>query len=158
MNKKVFYISMGILAVMYFVIGLVSWVNAILIPYFKIALELTHFQSYFVTFAFYIAYFVMAVPSGLLLNRTGYKKGIMYGFLFLSLGALIFIPAALMRQYAVFLVGLYCLGTGLAILQTAANPYVTIVGPIDSAAQRMSVMGIFNKSAGIIAPLLFAER
>ena len=156
MNKKVFYISMGILAVMYFVIGLVSWVNAILIPYFKIALELTHFQSYFVTFAFYIAYFVMAVPSGLLLNRTGYKKGIMYGFLFLSLGALIFIPAALMRQYAVFLVGLYCLGTGLAILQTAANPYVTIVGPIDSAAQRMSVMGIFNKSAGIIAPLLFA--
>ena len=147
---------MGILAVMYFVFGLVSWVNAILIPYFKIALELTHFQSYFVTFAFYIAYFVMAIPSGLLLNRTGYKKGIMYGFIFLSLGALIFVPAALMRQYAVFLAGLYCLGTGLAILQTAANPYVTIVGPIDSAAQRMSVMGIFNKSAGIIAPLLFA--
>ncbi|RNC64670.1 sugar MFS transporter [Proteiniphilum sp. X52] len=156
MNKKVFYISMGILAVMYFVIGLVSWVNAILIPYFKIALELTHFQSYFVTFAFYIAYFVMAVPSGLLLNRTGYKKGIMWGFLFLSLGALIFVPAALMRQYAVFLAGLYCLGTGLAILQTAANPYVTMIGPIDSAARRMSVMGIFNKSAGIIAPLLFA--
>jgi len=156
MNKKVFYTSMGILAVMYFVFGLVSWVNAILIPYFKIALELTHFQSYFVTFAFYIAYFVMAIPSGLLLNRTGYKKGIMYGFIFLSLGALIFVPAALMRQYAIFLAGLYCLGTGLAILQTAANPYVTIVGPIDSAAQRMSVMGIFNKSAGIIAPLLFA--
>ncbi len=156
MNKRVFYISMGILAVMYFVFGLVSWVNAILIPYFKIALELTHFQSYFVTFAFYIAYFVMAIPSGLLLNRTGYKKGIMCGFLFLSLGALIFVPAALMRQYAVFLVGLYCLGTGLAILQTAANPYVTIIGPIDSAAQRMSIMGIFNKSAGIIAPLLFA--
>lgn len=147
---------MGILAVMYFVFGLVSWVNAILIPYFKIALELTHFQSYFVTFAFYIAYFVMAIPSGLLLNKTGYKKGIMFGFMFLSLGALIFIPAALMREYGVFLLGLYCLGTGLAILQTAANPYVTIVGPIDSAAQRMSVMGIFNKSAGIIAPLLFA--
>lgn len=147
---------MGILAVMYFVFGLVSWVNAILIPYFKIALELTHFQSYFVTFAFYIAYFVMAIPSGILLNKVGYKKGIMAGFLFLSLGALIFVPAALMQQYAIFLVGLYCLGTGLAILQTAANPYVTIIGPIDSAAQRMSVMGIFNKSAGIIAPLLFA--
>lgn len=156
MNRKAFYISMGILAVMYFVFGLVSWVNAILIPYFRIALELTHFQSYFVTFAFYIAYFVMAIPSGLLLNKVGYKKGIMYGFLFLSLGALIFVPAALARQYAIFLAGLYCLGTGLAILQTAANPYVTIIGPIDSAAQRMSVMGIFNKSAGIIAPLLFA--
>jgi glucose/galactose transporter len=156
MNKKVFYISMGILAVMYFVFGLVSWVNAILIPYFKIALELTHFQSYFVTFAFYIAYFVMAIPSGILLNKVGYKKGIMAGFLFLSLGALIFVPAALTQQYAIFLVGLYCLGTGLAILQTAANPYVTIIGPIESAAQRMSVMGVFNKSAGIIAPLLFA--
>ncbi len=156
MNKKVFYISMGILAVMYFVFGLVSWVNAILIPYFKIALELTHFQSYFVTFAFYIAYFVMAIPSGLLLNKVGYKKGILSGFIFLSLGALIFVPAALMQQYTVFLIGLYCLGTGLAILQTAVNPYVTIIGPIDSAAQRMSVMGIFNKSAGIIAPLLFA--
>lgn len=156
MNKKVFYISMGILAVMYFVFGLVSWVNAILIPYFKIALELTHFQSYFVTFAFYIAYFVMAIPSGLLISKIGYKRGVMYGFLFLSLGALVFVPAALMQQYSIFLVGLYCLGTGLAILQTAANPYVTIIGPIDSAAQRMSVMGIFNKSAGIIAPLLFA--
>ncbi|MDD4776711.1 MAG: sugar MFS transporter [Fermentimonas sp.] len=156
MNKKVFYISMGILAVMYFVFGLVSWVNAILIPYFKIALELTHFQSYFVTFAFYIAYFVMAIPSGLLISKVGYKRGIMFGFLFLSLGALIFVPAALIHQYSIFLIGLYCLGTGLAILQTAANPYVTNIGPIESAAQRMSVMGIFNKSAGIIAPLLFA--
>lgn len=98
----------------------------------------------------------MAIPSGLLLNKVGYKKGILSGFIFLSLGALIFVPAALMQQYAVFLIGLYCLGTGLDILQTAANPYVTIIGPIDSAAQRMSVMGIFNKSAGIIAPLLFA--
>lgn len=141
---------------MYFVFGLVSWVNAILIPYFKIALELTHFQSYFVTFAFYIAYFVMAIPSGLLLNKVGFKRGIMYGFMFMALGALIFVPAALTRQYAIFLVGLYCIGTGLAVLQTAANPYITIVGPIDSAAQRMSIMGIFNKFAGIVAPLIFA--
>lgn len=155
-NKRVFVISMIILAVMYFVFGLVSWVNAILIPYFKIALELTHFQSYFVTFAFYIAYFVMAIPSGLLLNKVGFKKGIMYGFVFMALGALIFVPAALIHRYWLFLLGLYCIGTGLAILQTAANPYVTIIGPIDRAAQRMSIMGIFNKFAGIIAPLIFA--
>ncbi len=156
-NKRTFYTSMAILAVMYFVFGLVSWVNSILIPYFKIALELTtHFQSYFVTFAFYIAYFVMAIPAGLLLNKVGYKKGIMYGFMFMSLGALIFVPAALTRQYSIFLVGLYCIGTGLAILQTAANPYVTIIGPIDRAAQRMSIMGVFNKFAGIVSPLIFA--
>lgn len=156
-NKRTFYISMVILAVMYFVFGLVSWVNAILIPYFKTALELeSHLQSYLVAFAFYIAYLVMSVPSGILLNKVGFKKGIMYGFIFLSLGALIFVPAALTRHYWIFLIGLYCLGTGLAILQTAANPYVTIIGPIKSAAQRMSIMGIFNKFAGIIAPLIFA--
>lgn len=156
-SKRNFYISMVILAIMYFVFGLVSWVNAILIPYFKISLELSsHLESYFVTFAFYIAYLVMAIPSGLLLNKVGYKRGIMYGFMFMSLGALIFVPAALTRQYWIFLIGLYCLGTGLAILQTAANPYVTIVGPIESAARRMSIMGIFNKFAGIVAPLIFA--
>ena len=107
-------------------------------------------------FRFHIAYFVMAIPSGLLLDKVGYKRGVMYGFMFMSLGALIFVPAALARQYWIFLAGLYCLGTGLAILQTAANPYVTIIGPIGSAARRMSIMGIFNKSAGIVAPLIFA--
>lgn len=155
-SKKIFIISIIILAVMYFVFGLVSWVNAILIPYFKIALELTHFQSYFVTLAFYIAYFVMAIPSGLLLEKVGYKRAIMYGFIFMSVGALIFIPAALFRQYWIFLIGLYGLGTGLAVLQTAANPYVTTIGPIESAARRMSIMGVFNKFAGIIAPIIFA--
>lgn len=156
-KKRTFIVSMIILAVMYFVFGLVSWVNSILIPYFRISLELTsQLQSYLVTFAFYIAYFVMAIPSGILLNRVGYKRGIMYGFMFMALGALIFVPAALIRQYWLFLIGLYSIGTGLAILQTAANPYVTIIGPIDRAAQRMSIMGIFNKSAGILAPLIFA--
>lgn len=155
-KKRVFLISMIILAIIYFVIGMVSWVNSILIPYFKISLELTHFQSYFVTFAFYIAYFVMAIPSGLLLNRVGYKRGLMIGFIFLAIGAMTFVPAAMVRQYWVFLSGLFCMGTGLAILQTAANPYVTLIGPIERAAQRMSIMGIFNKSAGVIAPLIFA--
>src|SRR5690554_4265639 len=111
-KRRTFLISMAILTVIYFVIGLVSWVNAILIPYFKISLELTHFQSYFVTFAFYIAYFVMAIPSGLLLNKVGYKKGLMFGFVLLSIGSLIFVPAALVRQYWVFLVGLFFMGTG----------------------------------------------
>ncbi len=155
-DKKTFFISMIILAVMFFIFGLVSWVNSILIPYFKIACELSHFQSYFVTFAFYIAYFVMAIPSGLLLKKVGFKKGILYGFILMALGAFIFVPAAMTRLYGLFLIGLYSIGTGSAILQTAANPYVTIIGPIESAAQRMSLMGIFNKLAGVIAPLIFA--
>ncbi len=155
-TKRNYYISLAILAVMFFIFGFVSWVNSILIPYFRIACELTHFQSYFVTFAFYIAYFVMAVPSGMLLERFGFKRGIMYGFMFMAFGAALFIPAALAREFYVFLVGLFSIGTGLAILQTAANPYVTIIGPIDSAARRISIMGICNKLAGIISPLVFA--
>jgi len=155
-DKKTFFISMFILAVMFFIFGLVSWVNSILIPYFKIACELSHFQSYFVTFAFYIAYFVMAIPSGLLLKKVGFKKGILYGFILMAFGAFIFVPAAMTRLYGLFLIGLYSIGTGSAILQTAANPYVTIIGPMESAAQRMSIMGIFNKLAGVIAPLVFA--
>ena len=131
-SKKTYYISIAILAGMFFIFGFVSWVNAILIPYFRISCELTHFESYFVAFAFYIAYFVMAIPSGVLLKKVGFKRGIMYGFM------------------------LTAIGTGLAILQTAANPYVTIIGPIDSAAKRISIMGICNKFAGIVSPLIFA--
>ena len=155
-GRRTYYVSLAILAGMFFIFGFVSWVNSILIPYFRISCELTHFESYFVAFAFYIAYFVMAVPSGVLLKKVGFKRGIMYGFMLTSLGAFLFVPAALARQFEVFLLGLFSIGTGLAILQTAANPYVTIIGPIDSAARRMSIMGVCNKVAGIISPLIFA--
>jgi glucose/galactose transporter len=149
-------LPVAILAFMFFVFGFVSWVNSILIPYFRIACELSNFQSYLVAFAFYIAYFVMSVPAGLLLKRTGFRRGIMYGFFLLAAGALVFVPAALVRTYGIFLTGLFTMGAGLAILQTAANPLVTIIGPIDRAAQRMSIMGVCNKFAGIVSPLVFA--
>ena len=156
LTKKNTTISILIIGVLFFIFGFVSWVNAILIPYFKIACELTHFKAYLVTFAFYISYFVMSVPSSYLLKKTGFKKGMMIGFWLMSLGAFIFVPAALTRTYEIFLLGLFTIGTGLAILQTAANPYITVLGPKESAAQRISIMGVFNKGAGIIAPLLFA--
>ena len=155
-KQKQYFISLTILAGMFFIFGFVSWVNSILIPYFRIACELTHFESYFVAFAFYIAYFVMAIPSGILLKKVGFKRGIMYGFMLTALGAFLFVPAALVRQFEIFLIGLFSIGTGLAILQTAANPYVTIIRPIESAARRISIMGICNKFAGIISPLIFA--
>ena len=155
-KQKQYFISLTILAGMFFIFGFVSWVNSILIPYFRIACELTHFESYFVAFAFYIAYFVMAIPSGILLKKVGFKRGIMYGFMLTALGAFLFVPAALVRQFEIFLIGLFSIGTGLAILQTAANPYVTIIGPIESAARRISIMGICNKFAGIISPHIFA--
>lgn len=145
-----------IIGALFFIFGFVSWVNAILIPYFKIACELSHIQAYLVTLAFYIAYLVMAIPASWLLNRYGFKKGMMIGLWCMSLGALFFVPAALTRTYGMFLTGLFAIGTGLSVLQTAANPYVTVIGPIDSAAKRISIMGLCNKFAGIISPLIFA--
>lgn len=156
LSKSATRISIMIIGLMFFIFGFVSWVNSILIPYFKIACELTNFQSYFVAFAFYISYFVMSVPASFLLKSVGFKKGMMTGFFIMSLGAFIFIPAAMTRTYVVFLMGLFTLGTGLAVLQTAANPYITVLGAKERAAQRISIMGICNKAAGILAPLIFA--
>ena len=149
-------ISIMIIALLFFIFGFVSWVNAILIPYFKIACELTNFQSYLVAFAFYISYFIMSVPSSYLLKKVGFKKGMMIGFWVMALGAFIFVPAAYTRTYEIFLLGLFTIGAGLAVLQTAANPYITVLGPKERAAQRISIMGICNKGAGILAPLIFA--
>ncbi|MDD2285053.1 MAG: sugar MFS transporter [Paludibacter sp.] len=155
-NKRTYFFSIAILATLFFIFGLVSWVNTILIPYFKLTCELTIVQSYLVTFAFFIAYLVMAIPSSFLLNKVGYKRGIMFGLWFMALGALLFVPAAYWRTYEIFLIGLFMLGIGLAILQSAANPYVTIIGPRESAAKRLSIVGTGNKLAGIIANLVFA--
>ncbi len=155
-SKHDTWISIGIIGMLFFIFGFVSWINAILIPYFKIACELTNFESYLVAFAFYISYLVMSVPSSYLLKKIGFKRGMMVGFWVMALGAFIFVPAALGRTYEIFLLGLFTLGTGLAILQTAANPYITVLGPKERAAQRISIMGIANKGAGILAPIIFA--
>ncbi|MEP7258013.1 MAG: sugar MFS transporter [Flavitalea sp.] len=138
---------------LFFIFGFVTWLNSVLIPYLRIACELNNFESYLVTFAFYIAYLVMAIPSAWVLKTTGFKKGMAWGLFVIAIGALIFIPAALTRTYSTFLIGLFVQGTGLALLQTASNPYITIVGPIESAAKRISIMGICNKFAGAIAPI-----
>ena len=155
-SKRNYILSMLILGGLFFIFGLVSWVNTILIPYFKFTCELTIVQSYFVTFAFFIAYLVMTIPSSFLLNKIGYKRSMMIGLWIMSLGALLFVPAAYFRAYWLFLGGLFSLGIGLAILQSAANPYVTIIGDIKSAASRLSIVGTFNKLAGILANLIFA--
>jgi glucose/galactose transporter len=139
---------------LFFVFGFVTWINSVLIPYFKLICELSVQQAMLVAFAFYISYFIMAFPSSYILKKTGYKNGMMLGLFVMAVGALIFIPAANTREYSIFLIGLFVEATGLTLLQTAANPYVTILGPIESAASRISIMGVCNKAAGAIAPLL----
>jgi len=145
--------SIIIIGALFFIFGSVTWLNSVLIPYLKIACELTNFESYLVAFAFYISYLVMAIPSAGVLKITGFKKGMAAGLAIMALGALIFIPAALTRTYSFFLIGLFVQGTGLALLQTASNPYITILGPAESAAKRISIMGICNKIGGILAPI-----
>lgn len=145
-----------IIGVLFFIFGFVTWLNGILIPFLKISCELTNFEAYFVTTAFYISYFVMALPASWVLKQTGLKKGMSLGLLVMAIGTLIFIPAAYSRMYGIFLLGLFVQGTGLALLQTASNPYLVVIGPVESAARRISIMGICNKVAGALAPLILA--
>ena len=156
-NKPSSYLmSITIIGILFFIFGFVTWINGTLIPYLKIACELeTDFQSYLVATAFFIAYTVMAIPSSYVLKKTGYKRGMSLGLFIMAAGAILFVPAANTRDYDMFLVGLFIIGTGLALLQTASNPYATILGPIESAAMRISIMGICNKVAGILAGLIF---
>jgi FHS family L-fucose permease-like MFS transporter len=155
-KKSSYLLSMIILGALYFVLGFVTWVNGTLIPYFKIACELkTDLQSFLVATSFFIAYAAMAIPSSFVLKATGYKKGMAAGLIVMAIGAILFVPAAQSRNFSLFLTALFILGTGSALLQTAQNPYVSIIGPIDSAGSRISMMGICNKVAGILAGLIF---
>jgi glucose/galactose transporter len=155
-SRQSYIISISIIGALFFIFGFVTWLNGILIPYLKIACELTNYQALFVAFAFYISYFVMALPSAWVLKKTGFKKGMMLGLWVMAIGTLIFVPAAMSRIYGLFLTGLFVMGTGLSILQTASNPYATILGPRESAAKRISILGICNKLAGAIAPVILA--
>jgi MFS transporter, FHS family, L-fucose permease len=145
-----------ILGALFFIFGFVTWLNGTLILYLKIACELTTSQALWIPVAFYISYFFLALPSSYILQRTGMKKGMMLGLFIMAVGSLLFLPAAMARSYALFLVGLFIIGTGLALLQTASNPYITVVGPIESAAARISIMGICNKLAGVLAPIILS--
>lgn len=155
-QKGTYFMSMLIIGILFFTIGFATWVNGTLIPYLKIACELeTEIQSFLVATAFYIAYTIMALPSSFVLGKVGYKKGMSLSLVVMAIGSLLFVPAATIRSFDLFLVGLFIIGTGLALLQTAVNPYVSIIGPIESAATRISIMGIANKVAGILAGLIF---
>jgi len=156
-SKKDYLFSITVIGLFFFIFGFVTWLNGVLIPFLRTACELNDFQAYFVTFAFYISYFVMALPSSAVLKKTGFKNGMAFGLWIMAAGTLIFIPAALTRTFGLFLTGLFVEGTGLALLQTASNPYVTIIGPRESAAKRISIMGIANKFAGVIAPIILAS-
>ena len=148
-------IAIIIIAGLFFIFGFVTWINGALIPFMKTINELTDAQSYLVASASYISFVVMALPASYILNKIGYRKGMSLGLIIMGIGALIFIPAAEVRTYWVFLLAIFIQGMGMTILQTAANPYITIPGPIESGAKRIAIMGIANKTAGALGSLIF---
>ncbi|AWL11977.1 L-fucose permease [Saliniradius amylolyticus] len=148
-------VPMMIIGTLFFIFGFVTWLNGALIPFLQIVCELNETQALFIAFAFYIAYTVMALPMAFILERTGYKKGMALGLLLIAVGSLVFIPAAYSQQFVVFLLAQFVVGTGLTILQTASNPYIVHIGPQESAAARISIMGLLNKGAGVAAPIVF---
>lgn len=149
-------VAVAIIGLLFFIFGFVTWLNGSLIPFLKIICELNTVEAFLVTFCFYIAYTVMALPMSGVLARTGYRNGMALGLAVMAVGALVHIPAAYAASFPLFLVGLFTIGTGLTILQTASNPYIVLLGPPESAAKRISIMGIINKTAGAAAPMVFA--
>lgn len=147
--------AIAIIAGLFFIFGFITWVNGALIPFMKTINELTEAQSYLVASASYISFVVMALPASYLLRKIGYRKGMSIGLFLMAAGALVFIPAAEARTYWMFLAGIFVQGTGMTVLQTAANPYITILGPIESGAKRIAIMGIANKVAGALGSVIF---
>ncbi|QHS60346.1 sugar MFS transporter [Chitinophaga agri] len=149
--------SLMILGILYFMLGFITWVNATLIPFLQISCQLSIAEALLVTFASYLGYFFLAIPSSFIIKKTGFKNGMAYSLVIMAAGCLVFIPAANTRSFGMFLTGLFIQGAGMSLLQTASNPYVSIIGPIESAAKRISIMGICNKIAGTISPLILAS-
>jgi FHS family L-fucose permease-like MFS transporter len=158
MNRRTAVPPIAIIGILFFIFGFVTWMNGTLIPFLRLACNLkTDAEAFFVTFAFYMAYFFLAIPSSAVLKITGMKNGMSWGLMIMAVGALVFIPAANSRSFGLFLIGLFVQGMGLALLQTASNPYISIIGPIESAAKRISIMGICNKAAGILSPIILSS-
>ncbi|MDW3209542.1 MAG: sugar MFS transporter [Reichenbachiella sp.] len=153
-QKGSMIVPISIVAGLFATLGFVTWVNGALIPFMKSICELTDAESFLVASASYISFCVMALPASFILQKTGYKKGMSLGLLLMAGGALVFIPAASSRTYFVFLTGIFIQGAGMTLLQTAVNPYITILGPMESAAKRISIMGICNKAAGALGSII----
>ncbi|MGY0425735.1 MAG: sugar MFS transporter [Polaribacter sp.] len=155
LSKNKTFVPILIIAGLFFIFGFVTWINGALIPFMKTINELTDAQSYLVASASYISFVVMALPASYIINKIGYRKGMSLGLIIMAIGALIFIPAAEARTYWMFLAAIFIQGTGMTLLQTASNPYNTILGPIESAAKRIAIMGIANKIAGGLGSFIF---
>ena len=154
MTSKKYLTAFIIITSLFFMWGLAHNLNPILIPHLKKACRLTDLQSAFIDSAFFIGYFVMALPAGMVMKKMGYKSGIIIGLLLFATGAILFYPAAAVRTFPLFLLALFIIASGLTFLETAANPYVTVLGTPETATQRLNFSQSFNGLAATLAPLL----
>ena len=153
-NKNKFLIPFILVTSLFFLWGMVHNLDSILIPHLKKACELNNRQSALVDTAVFFAYFLMAIPAGMLLKRWGYKTGIIFGLLVAAIGAFLFVPAANARSFELFLLALFIIGCGIATLETAANPYSAVLGPAETSGVRMNLAASFNGLAAFVAPLV----
>jgi len=154
-NKQSSLIPMAIVATLFFILGFATWLNGSLMPFLQQVLQLSPFQASLIIFSFYIAVTFTAIPSAMIIRKVGYKNGMALGMATMMVAGLLFIPAAKTQVFALFLFAQLVMGAGQTLLQTAVNPYVVRIGPEESAAARVSVMGILNKGAGVVAPIVF---
>ncbi|MCW0402052.1 L-fucose-proton symporter [Xanthomonas sacchari] len=145
------YASIAIVGLLFFIMGFFTWINGPLILFAKVAFNVSDTFAFLIPSAFYISYFCLALPSSLILKLTGMKKGLALSLLIMAIGAAIFGQFTNARSYVGAVSGIFIIGGGLALLQTAVNPYISILGPIDGAARRIALMGICNKVAGALA-------
>jgi MFS transporter, FHS family, L-fucose permease len=153
-NRNKYLVPFILVTSLFFLWGIANSLNGTLIKHFQTALDLSRAQAGIVDSAFYIGYFVMAIPAGIVMRRYGYKNGILVGLLFFGLGALLFYPAAEMRVYGFFLFALFVIASGLAFLETAANLYMTVLGDEKTASQRLNFAQSFNGLSIIFGPII----
>lgn len=153
-KKNRYFLPFILITSLFFLWGFAHNLNPILIPHLKKACQLTDVQSAFIDSAFFIAYFLMALPAGYFMRRFGYKSGIVLGLVLFAVGAFLFYPAAELRMFGFFLGALFVIASGLTFLETAANPYVTVLGSPETATQRLNFSQSFNGLAATLAPLV----
>ncbi len=152
MTKKTGFYAVALITSLFFLWGISLNLNSILVPHLKKACQLTDLQSALVDSAYYIAYFLVAIPAGLFMHKYGYKKGIVLGLLLFAIGAFLFYPAAQTRVYGFFLFALFIIASGCGMLETAANPYINNLGDPKGATWRINFAQSFNGLAAAIAP------
>lgn len=155
-SGKTYPIALIVVTSLFFMWGFITVLVDALIPRLKEIFELTYFQAGLIQFSFFTAYFVFSIPGGGLISRIGYKRGVVVGLLTMAVGCLLFIPAAGLRVFPIFLLAMFVLAAGITLLQVAANPYVNTLGPEDSAASRLNLSQAFNSLGTTIAPLIGA--